>query len=82
MVISQSYQIISILLYQATINGHSETGMFTEYQRMGCTNGEENRGIINKAKWRIRFIDTKPSLEGNYGQEQKKVEELKQKLVG
>ena len=32
---------------------------------------------INKARWRIRFIDTKQRLEGDYGQEQKKGERLK-----
>ena len=49
--------------------------------RLGCMSGEENRGIIDKAKWRIRFIDTKQRLDGNYGREQKKVERLKQRLV-
>ena len=55
--------------------------MFTEYEMMGCISGEGNRGIIDKAKWRIHFNDTKQRLEGTYGREQKKVEKWKQRLL-
>ena len=48
---------------------------------MRFTNGEENQGTINKAEWRIRFINTKQQLEGNYEREQKKGEKWKQRLV-
>ena len=34
-------------------------GIFTEYKPMGCMSGEENRGTINKAKWRTHFIGIK-----------------------
>ena len=54
--------------------------MFTEYEQMGCMSGEGNRGIIDKAKWRIRFIGTKQQLEGDYGREQKKGEKWRQRL--
>ena len=67
--------------YQATINGHNKIDMFTKHERMGFTNGEENRGSINKAKWKIRFIGTRQQLEGNHRLEQKKVEKWKQKLL-
>ena len=40
--------------------------MFTKNERMECMSGEENRDIIDKAKWRI--IVTKQPLEGDYGQ--------------
>ena len=40
----------------------------------GAMNEEENQGTTNKAKWRMRFIDTKQRLEGIYVQERKKGE--------
>ena len=55
--------------------------MFTKYEMMGFMNGEGNWGIIDKAKWRIHFIGTKQSLERTYGQEQRKGEKWKQRLL-
>ena len=59
----------------------NETGMFIKYEMMGCMSGEGNQGTTNKALWRIHFISTKQRLEVKYGQEQKKAEKWKQRLV-
>ena len=37
---------------------------------MGFISGEGNQGTTNKALWKIRFIDTKQRLEGDYEREQ------------
>ena len=70
-----------MLSYRGKRNGHNETDMFKRFSMMGFILGEESQDIINKAKWRIHFIDTKQQLEGNYEPEQNKGERLKQRLV-
>ena len=69
--------LVQTQLFQTKENGHAETSMFRRYSMMEYTSGEENRGTINKAKWRIHFIDIRQSLVRNYVREQKRAGKLR-----
>ena len=71
------YTLVQMQWYLTKENGHIETSMFRRYSMMVYTSGEENRGTINKAKWRIHFIGIRQSLARNYEQEQKRVGKLR-----
>ena len=55
--------------------------MYRRLLMMASIPGEGNQGTINKALWRIPFIDTRQQLEGNYAIELKKGEKWRQKLL-
>ena len=72
-----SYILGQMQWYQTKENGLIETSMCRRYSMMVYTNGKENLGTINKAKWRIHFIGIRQSLARNYVRELKRVGKLK-----
>ena len=48
---------------------------------MASIPGEESQDIIDKARWRTHFIDTRQRLERDYGHGQKRVERLRGRLL-
>ena len=54
--LKSSYILGQMQWYLTKGNGLKETGMFRRYSMKVYISGEENRDIINKAKWRTHFI--------------------------
>ena len=51
--------------------------LFVQQRPKAYISGEENQGIISRAKWRIHFIDIRQSLARNYEQGRKIAGKLK-----
>ena len=62
-----------MLWYRERRSGPKETrsreDKFKRSLTKGCISGEENRDIINKAKWRTRFIGIRQYSGGRCGQD-------------